>query len=97
MIFFVIHSIAQISAFAKGLTPYPKWCWIFCMPVGMAVTMLLKFAGNNAVASALTAAWISIGNLWMFIGLLAMMKKRSKTTGTFQKADSFSRNTFSLQ
>ena len=37
--------------------------------------MLLKFAGNNALASALTAAWISIGNLWMFGGLLAMMKK----------------------
>ena len=75
LIFFVIHSIAQICAFAKGLTPYPKLCWIFCMPVGMAATMLLKFAGTNALASALTAAWISIGNLWMFGGLLAMMKK----------------------
>ena len=78
LIFFVIQSIAHISAFAKGLTPYPKWCWIFCMPVGMALTMLLKFVGSNALASALTAAWISIGNLWMFGGLLITMKKARK-------------------
>lgn len=75
LIFFIVQSAAHIFAFAKGLTPYPKWCWIFCMPVGMAVTMLLKFAGSNALASALTAAWISIGNIWMFGGLLIMMKK----------------------
>ncbi len=69
-----IMSAAQISSFAKGLTPYPKWCWIFSMLVGMAATMLLKFAGNNTVANGRTAAWISIGNIWMFGGLLLSMK-----------------------
>ena len=44
------------------------------MPVGMAVTMLLKFAGNHAVVNGLTAAWISIGNIWMFGGLMLTMK-----------------------
>ena len=74
LIFFFVMSIAQISAFAQGVTPYPKWCWIFSMTVGMAVTMLLKFAGNYAIVNGLTAAWISIGNIWMFGGLLAAMK-----------------------
>ena len=75
LIFFFVMSAAQISAFAKGLTPYPKWCWIFSMPVGMGATMLLKFAGNHAGVNGLTAAWISIGNIWMFGGLLLTMKK----------------------
>ena len=74
LIFFLVMSAAQISAFAKGLTPYPKWCWIFSMPVGMAATMLLKFVGNHAVVNGLTAAWISIGNIWMFGGLLLTMR-----------------------
>ena len=82
LIFFIIMSTAQIIAFAKGYTPYPKWCWIFSVPVGMAATMLLKFLGNNAIANGLTAAWISIGNIWMFGGLILTMKlckiKRSR-------------------
>ena len=73
LIFFFVMSAAQISAFAKGMTPYPKWCWVFSMPVGMGATMLLKFAGNYAVVNGLTAAWISIGNIWMFGGLLLTM------------------------
>ena len=75
LIFFTVQSIAHICAFVKDLTPYPKWCWIFCLPVGMAATMLLKLCGNHAVTNALTAGWISIGNIWMFLGLLVMMKK----------------------
>ena len=82
LIFFIVMSIGQIGAFSKGLTPYPKWCWIFSLPVGMAATMLLKFTGNHAVANGLTAAWISVGNIWMFGGLLLTMrlaKRRSDT------------------
>ena len=73
-IFWAVHSYAQIAAFAKGLTPYPRWCWIFCMPVGQAVTMLLKFTPESALRNALTAGWISIGNIWMMGGLLITMK-----------------------
>ena len=77
-IFFIIHSVAQISAFAKGLTPYPKWCWIFSLPVGMTATALLNLFGNHAFINAITAGWISIGNIWMFGGLLLTMKKAIK-------------------
>ena len=74
-IFWLVHQIAHIAAFSKGLTPYPRWCWIFCPAVGMALTMLLKLFPETPLRNALTAGWISIGNLWMFGGLLAMMKK----------------------
>ena len=42
----------------------------------MALTMLLKALPETPLRNALTAGWISIGNLWMFVGLLAAMKKR---------------------
>ena len=74
LLFFIVMSIGQIGAFAKGHTPYPKWCWIFCLPIGMASTMLLKLTGNHAITNGLTAAWISIGNIWMFGGLLLTMR-----------------------
>lgn len=75
IIFYIVHSIAQISVFAKGLTPYPRWCWIFSLPVGMAATMLLKVFGNHAWANGITAGWISVANIWMFGGLLVVMKR----------------------
>lgn len=70
-IFFLVLVITQISAFARGLTPYPKWCWIFCLPIGMTIAMLS--GGNHAWVNGLHCAWISVGNLWMFGGLLATM------------------------
>ena len=81
-VFWIIQHIAHIRAFAKGYTPYPKWCWIFCPAVGMAITMLLKFTPETELRNALTAAWICIGNLWMFGGLLIMMNKAKKTGGS---------------
>jgi len=76
--FFAVLSISQIAAFAKGYTPYPKWCWVFSLPVGMAAAYSLKLFGNHALTNALTAGWISIGNLWMFGGLLISAKKYAK-------------------
>lgn len=73
--FWVVHSYAQISAFARGLTPYPKWCWVFSMPVGMGMTSLLHLFGNHAPINAITAGWISVGNIWMFGGLLLMSRR----------------------
>lgn len=75
-IFFFYMIAVQISAFAKEKTPYPKWCWIFNPLFGMILTLLvtLPFSGY-AWGNALAAAWISIGNIWQFSGLLAVMKK----------------------
>lgn len=73
-VFFALLQITQIAAFAKGLTPYPRRCWIFCLPTGMAAAMLLNVLGNLPWVNALSCAWISVGNLWMFAGLLAARK-----------------------
>ena len=79
-IFFIVLEAAQIRAFARGLTPYPKWCWVFSLPVGMAAALLLNVFGNRPWVNALTCAWLSVGNLWMFGGLLAAMKKAQLRT-----------------
>ena len=74
-IFFLVLEITQIRAFAKGMTPYPRWCWVFSPPVGMAAAMALQVFGNQPWINALSCAWIGVGNVWMFGGLLAAMKK----------------------
>ena len=77
-VFFAVLQVTQIAAFAKGLTPYPRWCWVFSLPVGMAAAMALNVFGNRPWVNAIACAWISVGNLWMFGGLLAMMKKAQR-------------------
>lgn len=74
-VFFAVLEVTQIQVFAKGLTPYPKWCWVFSLPVGMAAAMLLNVFGNQPWVNAITCAWISVGNIWMFGGLLAAAKR----------------------
>ena len=71
-IFFAVLEITHIKAFAKGRTPCPRWCWIFSLPVGMAMAMLLQVFGNLPFVHAFSCAWIAFGNLWMFGGLLAV-------------------------
>jgi hypothetical protein len=77
-VFFAVLEITQIRAFAKRLTPYPKWCRVFSLPVGMAAAMLLNVFGNLPWVNAISCAWISVGNLWMFGGLLAVMRRIRK-------------------
>lgn len=74
MIFFLYMIITQINAFAKGLTPLPKYCWVFTVLFGMALVVPLKFF-NTPFTNALAAGWISLGNIWMFGGLLAATGK----------------------
>lgn len=72
-VFFAILEITQIKAFAAGRTPYPRWCWVFSLPVGMILAMLPGLLGNLPLCNALSCAWVAFGNLWMFGGLLAVL------------------------
>lgn len=54
------------------------WCWIFSILVGMVATKLVGLFGNRPLANAVDCAWIAVGKLWMFAGLLVMMKKIQK-------------------
>lgn len=74
-IFFAVLEIAQIKAFAGGHTPCPKWGWVFTMPIGMIFAMLPSVCGNLPSFNALACAWIAFGNLWMFGGLLILMRR----------------------
>lgn len=75
LLFFIIMNAVQISAFAKGLTPYPKWCAVFCVLIGIFDIVIMKIVGNQAWACALSTGWLSIGSMITFAGLLINMKK----------------------
>ena len=76
--FFLTAAITQIIAFAKGRTPYPKWCWIFSILSGMIFVPLVKIIGNYPLVYALSTGWISIGGMIHFAGLLITMKKTER-------------------
>ncbi|MCM1268350.1 MAG: hypothetical protein NC302_10635 [Bacteroidales bacterium] len=75
LIFFFILTVTQIKAFAKGFTPLPQWTWVFSVLFGMLAAVLLKMP-NLPLTNALATGWISLGNLWLFGGLLLVTGKR---------------------
>jgi len=77
-VFFLIMNIVQITAFCKGVTPYPKWCGIFTMLIGFIDIIAMRFVGNQAWAYALSTGWLSFGSLVTFTGLLINMPKARK-------------------
>lgn len=74
-VFFLVMNIVQIMAFAKGQTPYPRWCWIFTMLTGLIDIATMRLVGNRPWAYALSTGWLSFGSLVTFIGLLVAMPK----------------------
>ena len=75
VVFFFILTTTQIKAFAKGLTPLPRWAWVFSVLIGLPMAAVLKIP-NLPLTNALATGWISIGNLWMFGGLLLITGKK---------------------
>ena len=73
LVFFLILTVTQIKAFAKGLTPLPKWAWIFSVLFGLPMAVALKIP-NLPLTNAFATGWINIGNIWMFCGLLCLTK-----------------------
>lgn len=74
-VFFMIMNIVQIMAFAKGKTPYPRWCLVFTMFLGIIDIVVMRMAGNHAWAYALATGWLSFGSLITFSGLLINLPK----------------------
>lgn len=80
-VFLVVLCGSQMMAFAKGFTPYPKWCLIFSLPLPFLVIVIMSLLiGNTALMNGLSTAWISIGNIWIFGGLLLFMPKAGKAS-----------------
>ena len=80
MIFFVIFCTVHIVAFAKGYTPYPKWCLIFNVFVGMMIAAVLTAFGHSAFMNAPSTAYMGFGNIRTFGGLLIMMNKAKENS-----------------
>ncbi len=73
LISFLIVTVTQMRAFAKGLTPLSKWGWVFSVLIGLPIAVAFKIP-NLPLMNALATGWISIGNIWMFGGLLFLTK-----------------------
>lgn len=85
---FFIIVIVQIIAFAKGKTPYPRWCWIFSLGFIVIVDLITSLFSSYPLVNAFAAGWISIANLWMFTGLLLVGKKIVKTKESSSASES---------
>lgn len=66
---------AHIRAIWGGLSPYPRWCFVFSMPVGSALASLIGLFGNHAAVNALMVGAFSLGNIWTLAGHLLMLHK----------------------
>ncbi|MDI9470605.1 MAG: hypothetical protein QM296_10405 [Bacillota bacterium] len=77
-----ISTYAQIRALATGLSPFPRWCWVFSLPVGALLVSPISLFGNHAVVNAIAVGVLSLGNIWMLGGQLLMLgrvkEKRKK-------------------
>jgi len=71
-------NIVQMIAFAKGKTPYPRWCLVFTMLTGVIDIAVMKIVGDHALANALSTGWLSIGSLVTFSGLLLNLNRAKK-------------------
>ncbi|NMA93163.1 MAG: hypothetical protein GX975_00720 [Clostridiales bacterium] len=71
----IISTCAHIGAIVKGFSPFPRWCWVFSIPVGAALISLVNIFGNHAIVNAINMGAATFGNLWKISGALLMLSK----------------------
>lgn len=74
-IFWVINVYAYIKAVSGGFSPFPRWGWVFSMPVGNLLFSLVGLFGNYAIVNAIVMGALTLGNIWMLGGVLLMLGK----------------------
>ena len=74
-VFWLIHTYAHIRAIAGAFSPYPRWCWMFSMPVGALLFSLVNVFGNYAIVNAIMVGALTLGNIWALGGSLLMLDK----------------------
>lgn len=74
-VFWFIEVYAHIRAIAGGFSPFPKWCWIFSMPVGCLIFYLFGVFGNYAIVNAIVVGALTLGNIWQLSGSLYLLDK----------------------
>ena len=66
---------AQIRAVLCGLSPFPRWFWIFSMPVGSLLFCPIGLFGNHELVNAVMMGAFSLGNIWTLVGHLLFLRK----------------------
>ena len=74
-VFFFLAAIVQIRAFSRGHTALPRWCRVFSVLSGFVFAAVMRLIGDHGLTNALATGWISIGNLWMMVGLLIVSRR----------------------
>lgn len=74
-IFLIISIYAYIRSVTGGFSPYPRWGWVFSMPVGGIIFGLVGLFGNYAIVNAVVMGALTLGNIWMLSGNLYMLNK----------------------
>ncbi|HQC54822.1 MAG TPA: hypothetical protein PKX91_03750 [Clostridia bacterium] len=69
----IISTCAQIIAYAKGYSPFPRWGWVFTLPIGAALASIVNVFGNYAIVNAIGMAAATFGNIWTISGALIML------------------------
>ena len=66
---------AHLRAITGGLSPFPRWCWVFAMPIGSLLVFPIGLLGNHEIINALMMGAFSIGNIWTLAGHLWVLPK----------------------
>ena len=70
---------AHIRAVSTGRSPFPRWGWVFSMPVGLLLFSFVGLFGNKEIVNAIMVGTFSLGNIWCLAGHLRMLGKRKET------------------
>ena len=74
-VFLFIEVYGHIRAIAGGFSPYPRWYWIFSMPVGGLIFNLFSVFGNYEIVNAIVVGALTLGNIWQLSGSLYLLDK----------------------
>ncbi|MGI6635801.1 MAG: DUF6796 family protein [Christensenellales bacterium] len=81
-VFWLIQTYAHIRVIAGGLSPYPRWCWVFSIPVGALLFSLVHVFGNYRAVNAILVGALTLGNIWTLGGFLLMLGKAKENWET---------------
>lgn len=80
-VFWLIQTYAHIRAIAGAFSPYPRWCWVFSIPVGGLLFSLVSVFGNHAMVNAIMVGALTLGNIWTLGGHLLMLGRAKENWG----------------
>ena len=78
LIGWAIMVYAHIRVIVENNSAFPKWFWIFSMPVGSLLFSVVGLLGNYEIVNAILVGAFSLGNIWCLAGHLWFVNKRKE-------------------